>query len=158
MKSAIAKLDRIYHWNLNIMNKKNESEEEKKIRQKLLIKILLDPNEEDVGAKDDAALDLGEFQNDEVLDACIQAASNPNEDNGVVDLCGENIGSIWIKKNAFDLDLFKTLPPWARNGIMVSIDSSKPEWVEKYKLNELGLKKLTRKDVFKSNRKKRTDQ
>jgi hypothetical protein len=132
---------------------KNESEEQRNVRKKLLIELLLDPNE-DIYAKDDAALDLGEFDNDDVLNACIQAACNPNEDEGVVDLCGENIGRIWIKRNIFDLNLFKTLPPWARNGIMVSIRNAKSDWIKEYRLDELHLKKISRKDLFKKNQKK----
>lgn len=104
------------------------------IRQNLLIEILLDPKAAD-HEKDDAAMDLEDYDSDEALNALIKAGSNPKEDHGVLDVCGESICKIWLRRNFFDVDLFKKLPNWTQNGIYTTVEAFKPNWVTDYQLD-----------------------
>ena len=78
-------------------------------KQNLLIEILLDPCAED-GEKDDAAMDLAEFNNEDVLNALTQAAINAKKNDFFLNSCGESIAEIWIKNNKFDSNIFVYFP------------------------------------------------
>jgi len=105
-----------------------------KDRKETLIQLLFDQNALDAD-RDDAAMDLGEeFEDNSVLDALIQVASNHNELDMILSSCGEAIGKIWVKKNVFNEKSYQKLPKFAQDGIFCIIKSRKPIWIEKFNL------------------------
>jgi len=105
-------------------------------RKKALIQLLIDQYALDAD-RDDAAMDLGEeFDDDSVLDALIQVANNPDEIDMISSSCGEAIGKIWARRSCFDEDKYRALPAIPRYGAYVVIKSKKPEWIQKYQLEQ----------------------
>jgi hypothetical protein len=64
-------------------------------------------------ARDDAALDLGDF--DEALPVLIEIAVRPGEDEMIMDSCGESIAEIWQRTSGFDRVTFDRLPKAAQS-------------------------------------------
>jgi|ERR1700722_12790756 len=101
----------------------------------LLVEVLLDVNAR-IDERDDAAMDLGEeFDDEVVLNALIQVAIDPGEIDMILNSCGESIGKIWIKKNYFDEKIYKNLTKDARDGIYCVVKYRKPAWVKKFHLD-----------------------
>ncbi len=107
---------------------------QRKDRIQLLVDIILDPNAKD-HEKDDAAMDLAEYDDDRALQALIQVSQNPTkEDQSALDVYGETIGIYWVKRNFFPLKIYLSLKGTVRSGICNVLETKKPEWVEKYEL------------------------
>lgn len=104
-----------------------------KDRIELLIELLFD-DDSSIAERDDAAMDLGDFSDDQVITALLLRAMNVNEDEMVLNSCGESIGNIWSKKDFFDEKVYHSLPGTVRFGVYVVIKSRKPEWVISYQL------------------------
>lgn len=117
-------------------------------RQNFLIEVLLD-RDLTIGERDDAAMDLDEFDSDEVLNALFKASSNLGEDWGILDVCGESIGSIWTKRDFFDITLYNSLPKWTQNGLFNVIKSRKPNWIKDYNL-EPPFKGMSKRQIIKT--------
>lgn len=100
----------------------------------LLITILLD-HEASLTERDDAAIYLEKYENDSVINALLLVAKNGNEDEMILNSCGESIGSLWVKKDFFDENIYKELPKISQHGIYYVIKSRKPQWLKKYNLN-----------------------
>jgi hypothetical protein len=66
-----------------------------------LISVLLDRTAP-VGDRHDAAMDLGTFDEAAVLVALIEVASDAQEDELILDGCGESIAEIWARQRMFD--------------------------------------------------------
>lgn len=92
-----------------------------------LIEILLDVRAT-IGERDDAAMDLHEYNNDLALSALTHVAKNKDEDSIILNSCGESIAAIWIKRNHFDKNCYKNLTPQAKNGIRIGLKYEKPQW------------------------------
>ena len=105
-------------------------------RVKLLVDLILDPNAAD-HEKDDAAMDLAEFNDDRALNALIKASQAPcKADQFALDNYGETIGTIWLRRNHFDKDVYYSLRSRARAGIYHILQNDKPEWIEKHHLDK----------------------
>jgi len=105
-------------------------------RIQLLVDIILDPNAADY-EKDDAAIDLAEFDDDRALDALLKASQTPCEaDKFALDNYGETIGIIWVRRGFFDKNAYYSLQSTVRAGIYHVIESYKPEWIEQYQMYE----------------------
>ena len=63
-------------------------------RHKALKKILLD-RKASLAERDDAAIDLGDFDDPEALDALMEIAVDPQEEDIILASCGESIALIW---------------------------------------------------------------
>jgi len=101
---------------------------------KNLIEILFDPNarEDEV---DDAALDLGDYDDDCALNALVKAATESYAYNWtVLQNIGESIFDIWDKRNYFSKETFNQLNRSARIGLYQRIKSSRPEWINEYQI------------------------
>ena len=94
-----------------------------------LTKILLDPNATEAD-RDDAAMDLGRYNDDRALNTLLLSVSNPREAACVVSSCGESIGEIWVARNKFDVAAYHTLPPMAKSEIQEYIKVHKPDWIQ----------------------------
>jgi hypothetical protein len=101
----------------------------------LLIEILVDEHAT-IAERDEAAIELCEFTDPKSIDALISRAKDYNENELVLNSCGESLGTIWVKINQFDQITYHELTNIARYGIYVVIKSRKPAWVEKYNLGK----------------------
>lgn len=99
----------------------------------LLVAILLDVNGR-VDERDDAAMYLGEYDDDKALNALLTVVLDPNAESFIKDVCGESIARIWVSRNYFDLDLYKKMDPVARRELHDYVVGTKPERVKKYRL------------------------
>ena len=73
-----------------------------------LIRILQDKSI-DLGVRDDAAMDLGAYDEPQVSEVLIQIATDLEEDDMILDSCGESIREIWGRRgyyNPTELDRF----------------------------------------------------
>ncbi len=77
----------------------------------------------------DAAMDIGKYDDDRALNALLQLASNPDEDDIILDACGESIARILVKRNQYRKDLINNLTPIARKLAEEYIKVHKPEWL-----------------------------
>ena len=102
----------------------------------LLIDVLLDRSARE-DERGDAAIDLRKFKELRVLDALIKIASDPNEDDVIVDNCAESIGEICIGMNRFDYNSFKKLVPFAQKIVFSFIVSHNPELINQSLRNDL---------------------
>jgi HEAT repeat protein len=94
----------------------------------MLIEVLLDKNlRED--ERDDAAMDLGEYNDLRALKALIKVASDPDENMTVIDSCAESIGSILIERNEFDASVLDGLIPLAKELVIDFIRECKPDLI-----------------------------
>ena len=98
-----------------------------------LIEILLDVNAR-IDERDDAAIDLGKYDDDRALNALLSVVLDPNAEPFIMDVCGESIAEIWIKRNHFDIDLYKSMTFPARRELYRYIEGAKPEWIINYDL------------------------
>lgn len=101
----------------------------------LLINALLDDTARE-DEKDDAAMYLGEYDDDRVINALILKGKDLNENDIVLNSCGESLGIIWVRRNFFDFETYYTLTGTTRFGIYFVTKSEKPEWIEEYNLEK----------------------
>lgn len=95
-----------------------------------LIKILLDKNEE-IGARDDAAIDLRKYDDPLAFEALLKIATTPDKDEEfLADVCGESIAKILLRTNHFDPKYLEQMTPAARNEAIAVIAENKPEWLK----------------------------
>jgi hypothetical protein len=66
-------------------------------RETALLELLLDRSQS-IAARDDAAMDLAEFDSDATLQGLISAASNESEEAIILASCGESIAQIMIRR------------------------------------------------------------
>lgn len=93
-----------------------------------LIKLLFDERAS-IAERDDAAMDLFEYNDDLAENALIKIAKNKKENPIILNSCGESIGTIWVKKNKFDKDCYNNLSKESQDGIHYIIKTDKPEWL-----------------------------
>ena len=93
-----------------------------------LVNLLLN-KKASIADRDDAAMDLFEYDNDIALRGLIEVAKNNNEDSTILNSCGESIASIWVKRNAFDKNTYKRLSKEAQNGVYYVIKNDRPDWL-----------------------------
>jgi hypothetical protein len=79
--------------------------------------------------KHDAVMDIGEFNDDRALNALLQIAIDPNENETILDSCGESIAQIWTKRNKFNVEAYKNFRPCVKHSIKMYIQYNKPEWL-----------------------------
>ncbi|MEI8366169.1 MAG: hypothetical protein WCF65_07095 [Parachlamydiaceae bacterium] len=102
-------------------------------RVKLLTEILLDVNAR-IDERDDAGIDLGEYNDDRALNALLTVVLNPSEEPTIMDVCGESVAQIWVKRNQFDAASYEKMHPMARAEAYDYIVGVKPEWITKFHL------------------------
>jgi HEAT repeat protein len=101
----------------------------------LLIEILLDVNAR-IDERDDAAMDLGKYDDDRALNALLSIVLDPNAEPFILDVCGESIAEIWVKRNYFNFDLYKKMASVARNELYSYVKTNKPKWIKEHNLDE----------------------
>lgn len=99
-----------------------------KDRAQLLIDVLLDKTARE-DERDDAAMDLGQYNDIRALEALTKIASDPSEDDVIVDSCAESIGEICVGLNLFNEDTFRKMVPFAQKIAFDFIMAYKPELI-----------------------------
>jgi len=93
-----------------------------------LAAILMDPTTT-LTEKDDAAINLGEFDESEALTALIAATQSEVKEEMVLASIGESIAQIWIRLDNFDSTLFNQLPREAQREAHSLIQANRSEWL-----------------------------
>ncbi len=83
-----------------------------------------------ISERDDAAIDLGQFDVTEALDALLTIALNPQEDELVLSSCGESIALIWLRTGKFDSHKLAQLADPAQVEARALIKSQQPTWLD----------------------------
>jgi hypothetical protein len=78
-----------------------------------LISVLLDTNAE-FGDRDDAAMDLGEYDEPAAEEALLKVVLSQVEDDDIADTAGESLWQIWTRKGKVDSRLVARMHPAAR--------------------------------------------
>lgn len=94
----------------------------------VLVDLLLD-NDALLQDRDDAAMDLFEFDDDHVVQALLKVAKRENEDPVLLNSCGESLGSIWVKRDHFDKECYSTLTKTAKQGVNYTVKNDRPDWI-----------------------------
>lgn len=98
-----------------------------------LISVLID-SEARIDERDDAAMDLGEYDDDRALSALLMVGSDDSVDEIVLESCGESLGEIWIKRDFFPKEQYLQLMKDGQLGVRNALSYYKPEWIEIYGL------------------------
>lgn len=106
-----------------------------KDRVKLLINILFDKTAEEA-ERGDAAIDLRSYKDIRALEALTAIASDPGEDDVIVDNCAESIGEICVAMNIFNENSFRNMIPFAQKIVFGFIMAHKPELINVTLRNE----------------------
>lgn len=94
-----------------------------------LIRILLDEDADPV-IRDDAATDLGNYEDPEAEKALLEIACNPEEDDELSDCCGESLAEIWSRKEELDLEKFARLNNVARKIAASTLITLRKDWCQ----------------------------
>lgn len=97
----------------------------------LLIEILFDRNARE-DERHDAAMDIGNYNDDRVLNALTIIASNPKEEDVILDAAGESIAKIFVKRGLLDNEIINKLTPIAWETADAYIRNHRSDWINKY--------------------------
>jgi hypothetical protein len=91
-----------------------------------LINVLLDEAAE-YGDRDDAAMDLGGYDEPAAEEALMSVAANPQSDDDLVETCAEALCEIWLRRGkAIEKDRWERLPPSAQRFASAMIRTNNP--------------------------------
>lgn len=85
-----------------------------------LIRVLQDKSI-DLGVRDDAVMDLGRYDERQVLEALLQVAVDLEENEMILDSCGGSIMEIWARKGCYDPLVFAKFAPAAKSGCNIDL-------------------------------------
>jgi hypothetical protein len=90
-----------------------------------LISVLLNTDAR-LDERDDAAMDLAEFDGAEVLGALVAVASTAGEDPLLLDTCGASIGEIWARQGVVDAAVVARVRAEARAILLANLQALAP--------------------------------
>jgi hypothetical protein len=93
-----------------------------------LIKFLSDKTV-DLGARDDCAMDLANYDSEDVLEILHNYGSDPNEDQIIQGSCGESLAEIMVRTGVFRREYILGLSKSAIAEFRGYIENCKPEWL-----------------------------
>ena len=102
----------------------------------LLIDVLLDKTARE-DERGDAAIDLRTHKDIRALDALIKIASDPDEDDVIVDNCAESIGHLYVAMNFFNEDAFMNMLPFSQRIVFFFIMTHSPKLINQPLRTEL---------------------
>lgn len=88
-----------------------------------LINVLLDSSAE-FGDRDDAAMDLGAFDESHAFDALYSIASDPGADADLQERCGESLAQICRRQSRSGNDFVDRLSPSARRLFVATLNQT----------------------------------
>jgi HEAT repeat protein len=74
----------------------------------------------DLGVRDDAAMDLGAYNEPRVLEALIQTATDLEEHEMILASCGTSVMEIWGRKGNYSCAAFDGFAPAAKSACNVT--------------------------------------
>lgn len=92
---------------------------------KCLCDVLLDV-EANLADRDDAAMDLGEFNEDLALEVLCKVASNSSEDETLLASCGESAAQIWLRRGFCNVEVLKQFQQVAMAEALALIRTKNP--------------------------------
>ena len=90
-----------------------------------LISVLLNQNAE-LGDRDDAAMDLGLFDEGEAEQALSVVACDPKTDEDLLDSCAESLAEIWSRRQEVPVDVLVKLPQLGRRIAIATLRAKAP--------------------------------
>lgn len=90
-----------------------------------LISVLLDRSA-DVASRDDAAMDLGAFDQSEVESALLLVASSPDTPAVVCASSGESLAQIWVRRGSIKMQCYRNLCQPAKAEVESYINAISP--------------------------------
>ena len=103
------------------------------MNDELLSKILLDTNEV-LDLRDDAAMDLAEFDSKIAYDSLVTIATNDLEDEVLQNSAGESLGEIWVRQKKMDFDTLGKLTYLAKREAIGYVRAVEPSLLDYEKL------------------------
>jgi HEAT repeat protein len=104
-----------------------------KTQIELLIDILFDESES-TDVRDDAAIYLGDHDENEAIQALLRFAHKdfkvPQGDLAIKYTCGESIGNIWLRQGIFDRDVYNQLSTEAKQEIRNLFKLRRPDLLD----------------------------
>ena len=94
-----------------------------------LVSVLLDEYAP-FGDRDDAAMDLGAYDEPEAEEALFSVACRPDTDRLLTETCGESLGEIWSWRGSLNRDGLMKLDGVAKEFALGVIKARRPEWQE----------------------------
>jgi hypothetical protein len=92
-----------------------------------LAKVLLDKSAP-LADRDDAAMDLGAYNDDVALEVLIKVARDPTEDEMILSSCGTSIADIWYARGEGNREVLDSLTKEARNEVYIDPETfQKPQ-------------------------------
>ena len=92
-----------------------------------LIEILLDESASDA-ERDDAAMDLSEYNHKNVMKALMITAKHDKTDNMIKASCGQSLAMIFIQNDRFEKEIYKHLIGIAKTEFESNINSKRNDW------------------------------
>ncbi|NJM35023.1 MAG: hypothetical protein HC850_10305 [Rhodomicrobium sp.] len=96
-----------------------------------LIKILNDV-EADWADRDDAATELGNYDDFDGLNALIKVGSRKKEDDTLKETCGESIAQIWLRQKTIDIDALQSLDSITKQQVIALLQTHNPNLIKDY--------------------------
>ena len=96
---------------------------------KKLIDILIDFTASDA-ERDDAAMDLSNYSNDEVISSLLEIARDDKVDDMIRASCGESLAIILINTNTFSTEIHESLEGISKTEFIEIIKHNKREWID----------------------------
>ncbi|MUV14157.1 hypothetical protein [Noviluteimonas gilva] len=91
-----------------------------------LIDVLLDQSAE-VGDRDDAAMDLGAYDGEDVEAALAQVACDPATDEMIADSCGQSLAELWCRKGRVNDAILVRLTPASLRISLALLEARAPD-------------------------------
>lgn len=98
-------------------------------REKLLIELLFDETAR-IDERDDAALDLAEYDSDIAMDALIKAGSDRNFDDTVLEAVSTSIAMIWSRNKSFDRKKYNLLYDKVKRLVKMELKGFSPSYYD----------------------------
>jgi hypothetical protein len=108
-------------------------------RVESLIDVLFDETARE-DERSDAAIDLRKYKDLRAVEALTKVASDPKEDDVIIDNCAESLGEICSTMNLFNEKLFKQMVPFAQRIVFRMLVARNPELIQQPLRDELAKK------------------
>ena len=101
-----------------------------------LISVLNNTSAE-FGDREDAAMDLGGYDEPEAEDALTKVILDPTTDPSLAETVGESLAEIWSRKNDLNIDVLQELSGEVLLITLGTIEARRPEWKSRLEASDL---------------------
>jgi hypothetical protein len=92
-----------------------------------LIGVLIDNSPTNFD-RDDAARDLGKYDEPEAEAALLRVVTDPSTDPDLAETSAESLAEIVARRDSLNVDMLRRLPEAARRTVVATIRAVRPEW------------------------------